>query len=169
MTFYALFIYFIILIKIVFIVSKLLTRYLEHKKSEKYQETLLSLEYISEKSEFIFVFCMSILLILLFNPYNKTFVITKETRILLFLYGIIIILTANWGAFIKEPRILTEIQGILGSYRKQKTATADTGPKVVNNTYVIDPNFINDYYTKKNVYDTIDTIDTIDTKKQTAI
>jgi hypothetical protein len=55
--------------------------------------------------EFIFVFLMSFLLIYLFNPrtsrLNK---VTGETKLLLYLFGFVLLLTANWETFITEAK-----------------------------------------------------------------
>ena len=50
---------------------------------------------------------MAVLLILLFNPrYKKKIEIFGEVKYLLFLFGIILILTSNWSIFIQHSYIL---------------------------------------------------------------
>ena len=92
-------IYFTFFIKIIFIGSAISIKYLEHKNKNANTQTLV---FWKERSEFIFKACLSLILILLFNPRKKTPLIDTETKLLLYLYGFIVILQANWGQFIKE-------------------------------------------------------------------
>jgi hypothetical protein len=91
-------IYFTFFVKIIFITSTLYLKYLEHQ-----HKTNQTLSYWKDRSEFIFKACLSVILIILFNPHRKTPpVINSETRLLLYLYGFIVILQANWKQFIKD-------------------------------------------------------------------
>ena len=91
-------IYFTFFIKFVFITSTLYLKYLEHE-----HKTNQTLSYWKDRSEFIFKACLSVILIILFNPRRKTpLVINSETKVLLYLYGFIVILQANWKQFIKD-------------------------------------------------------------------
>jgi hypothetical protein len=93
-------IYFTFFIKIIFIGSAISIKYLEHKNKNANTQTLV---FWKERSEFIFKACLSLILILLFNPRRKTpLIINTETKLLLYLYGFIVILQANWGQFLKE-------------------------------------------------------------------
>ena len=57
---------------------------------------------------------MSILLIYLFNPrVDRNTLIDKETKLLLFLFGFILLITAKWDVFIKESPLLKMIQNIV--------------------------------------------------------
>ncbi len=132
MKYYDMFIYFIIFIKVIFIFSKIGTKYYDHKlknaKDEKeksnMRETLEKLKYWEERAEFIFIACMSILLIYIFNPrWTVHPRINHETRLLFYLYGCIIILTADWGLFFKETKWFSYIQGILGRSQHKNTNT----------------------------------------------
>ena len=59
-----------------------------------------TVKYWKGRVEFVFVILMSIVLIYLFYPRAKTPVIVdSHTRLLLFLYGIITIFTADWRQF----------------------------------------------------------------------
>jgi hypothetical protein len=65
--------------------------------------------------EFIFIFLMSLLLIYLFNPRKSRLnMVTGETKILLYLFGFILIITANWNTFITESKWFKKIQDVLG-------------------------------------------------------
>ena len=67
------FIYFTFFIKIIFVVSTLSLKYLEHKNKNKPVTTrMVNLTFWKERSEFIFKACLSVILIWLFNPRSKT-------------------------------------------------------------------------------------------------
>jgi hypothetical protein len=67
-----------------------------------------------ERTEFIFILLMAILLIFLFNPYkNKMYMINNETQLLLYLFGVVLIITANWKSFFKESDIFKKIQFVV--------------------------------------------------------
>lgn len=99
-------IYFIIFIKIIYLSTNLAVKYFKHtdaNKQKKYAGLISNLEYWSERTEFVFIISMSLLLMFLFNPWHvRVTSIDKETRMLLFLYGFIIIFTADWGLFFKQ-------------------------------------------------------------------
>lgn len=129
--YYNLFIFYIFSIKILFILCSTTEMYyqwknkklektekIENIKNEEYMKNLqliTDLEYWKRRFEFIYIMCMSILLIYLFNPYQKTLpLITKETRYLIFLFAFILITTANWSLFFKEPSLFIELQKSIG-------------------------------------------------------
>jgi uncharacterized membrane protein len=97
-----LFILFIVLIKIVFVLSAIGHLVLSHSSNINLQEKAdPKLTYWKERTEFIFIVSMSILLIYHFKPGNNK-PISEETALLFFLFGIILVLTAKWSLFIKE-------------------------------------------------------------------
>ena len=123
--YYNLFIFYIFSIKILFVLCSTLEMYdqWKNKKLEKREKTeniknlqqITDLDYWKRRFEFIYIMCMSILLIYLFNPYQKTLpLITNETRYLIFLFAFILITTANWSLFFKEPSLFKELQKSLG-------------------------------------------------------
>jgi hypothetical protein len=70
--------------------------------------------YWRERFEFIFVISMAILLIYLFRPSNANPPqINGETKILLYLFGFVTILIANWEVFIHEAPWFREVQAVL--------------------------------------------------------
>jgi surface polysaccharide O-acyltransferase-like enzyme len=57
---------------------------------------------------------MAILLIYLFNPINNNInLIDKEAKILLYLFGIVLLVTAKWSEFIHESKWFKYIQKIM--------------------------------------------------------
>ena len=97
-----LFILFIVLIKIVFVLSAIGHLVLSHTSNTKLQEKAdPKLTYWKERTEFIFIISMSVLLIYHFKPGNNK-QISEETALLFFLFGIILVLTAQWSLFIEE-------------------------------------------------------------------
>jgi len=76
------------------------------------EDLVKSIDFWREHIEFIFVSLMSVLLIIYFNPFiQKPPEINHESRILLFAYGIIVLLNADWSLFFKESVILNKFQG----------------------------------------------------------
>jgi len=71
-------------------------------------------EYLRSSCEFIVTALISLLLIYLFNPlYPKLYLIDKETKIVLFLFGIILLLTAKWNDFLRTDRLFALFQEFL--------------------------------------------------------
>ena len=96
------FIIFIILIKIVFIVSAIGHVFLSHSGNDELVEKLdPKLTYWKERTEFIFIASMAILLIYHFKP-GKNKPISEETALLFFLFGWILLFTAKWQLFFTE-------------------------------------------------------------------
>jgi len=96
------FIVFIIIVKILFVVFAALEIYY---KVEKKQDTVWSnwALYWKERLEFIFIISMAIVCIILFNPFSKgPLVLDEHVRLLLFVYGFIILITSNWHTFFGE-------------------------------------------------------------------
>ena len=115
------FIYFIIFIKIIFLIMTLSNIYFKkvsknNDNKNKNKDNIFDAKtiYWKERTEFIFIICMSILLIVIFNPrYNNERFLTKETKILLFIFGIILIISADWSIFITEAKWFTKIKHAL--------------------------------------------------------
>jgi hypothetical protein len=109
-----LYIYFIIAIKLGFIALAMAHIYLKVTKRED-TELNHKIEYWKERLEFVFVILMSILLIYIFAPrHDRSMEIEHEMKILLYLYGIITIITANWDVFFKEAKWFKDVQDVVG-------------------------------------------------------
>jgi hypothetical protein len=96
------FIVFIILIKIIFVLSAVGHLLLSHSGnyflSNKVDPQLI---YWKERTEFIFIASMSILLIYQFRP-GKNKPVDQETSLLFFLFGWVLLVTAKWNLFFAE-------------------------------------------------------------------
>jgi len=97
------FVLFIIGVKSVYSIayySHLIISHTDETFAKEYDDRIL---YWKKISEFIFVLCMSILLIYHFYPENgiiqRPILVDKETRLLFLLYGVILIFTAEWTVF----------------------------------------------------------------------
>lgn len=96
------FIFFIIFIKFIFIISAIGHLILSHSSSDKSEKLDPKFVYWKERTEFVFIISMSLLLIYHFHPRFARKPINDETGLLFFLFGVILIVTAKWGLFVKE-------------------------------------------------------------------
>jgi uncharacterized membrane protein YiaA len=107
----------IIIVKIIFIILAVTKVYVKHKEPNN-KKKIHNLEFWKKRVEFIFIALMSVLLIYLFNPrVNRINMIDYETKILLFLFGFILLLTADWNQFLQHSKIklFKDIQNVLGN------------------------------------------------------
>lgn len=109
---YSAFIIYIIFIKLAFIFLSMGKIVAKHQ-NPKNTKLINLLEFWRERVEFIFTICMAILLINIFYPGSKNLP-DQETKLLFFLFGVILLITAKWGSFFKESPTLLEIQHVLG-------------------------------------------------------
>ena len=93
---------FLIIIKCIFVGAALGHLVLAHTDTsfDKYDAQLV---YWKERTEFIFVVCMSLLLIYYFRPGHMK-PIDRETSLLFFLFGWILIITAKWSDFFASAK-----------------------------------------------------------------
>lgn len=88
----------------------------DEKNNKEYlpKSRCLKIQYWRERLEFLFIVLMSILIIYLFYPrQNRLNLITYETKKLLFVFGIILLIKAPWKIFIKESNWFKELQKVL--------------------------------------------------------
>jgi uncharacterized protein YhhL (DUF1145 family) len=105
------FITFLFIVKITYVILAI-TIIIKRKEDKSYDDIL----FWKQRVEFIFVALMAGLLIFLFNPLSpKIHLIDRETRFLLFIFGIILLVTAHWRAFFSKSKTLTDVQYILGN------------------------------------------------------
>jgi hypothetical protein len=106
------FIYLIIGIKLLFLLSTVsnlfLTKIIKNDELiEKYSEKL---HKIKEQTEFVFIFLTSLLLIAIFYPrQNNLKYIDSHVKLLFYLFGWILIITAKWNLFFHESPILQKV------------------------------------------------------------
>jgi hypothetical protein len=103
------FLFFIILIKVIFLGAAIGHLILSHLYNEKAQKLDPKLVYWKERTEFVFIISMSILLIYQFHPLLSKKPLDQETSLLFFLFGWILIFTAKWSLFIKEAHWYKQI------------------------------------------------------------
>ena len=116
MSAYNLLIILIIMIKVIFVLLKLTAFY---NRVMGIKDTLFSTNVLfwADRVEFIYTFLMAILIIALFKNAVKVGVLCiydKETIFLMYVFGFILLFTADWNEFISESTIITNIQNILG-------------------------------------------------------
>jgi hypothetical protein len=94
-------VFFIVFVKFIFLCSAVLHLTI----------TILSLDfdaidevavYWKEKSEFVFKISMAILMIYSFHPFRPPQNLSKEIKLLLYLFGFIIIFTSDWKNFVQS-------------------------------------------------------------------
>jgi len=105
-------IYIIIGIKVLFLLSALSNIFLTKiiKNDKLIQKFSHKLETIKHQTEFAFIFLTSILMIAIFNPReNNMKYINHHVKLLFFLFGIILIVTAKWNLFFHESIITKKI------------------------------------------------------------
>jgi hypothetical protein len=88
----------IVLIKVLFVCLAVMHLYMKikHRTDSELDKTIV---YLKGKIEFMFVLLMSLLLIYLFNPRVERSP-DKETKLLFFLFGIVLLITAKWNEFV---------------------------------------------------------------------
>ena len=98
---------FIIFIKVVFGISTLADLYLTKISKTKKPELDAKFLFWRQRAEFIFTISVSIILIMVFNPFSKApLEASFEIKILFFILAIILITGADWGQFIKDTPFL---------------------------------------------------------------
>jgi cytochrome bd-type quinol oxidase subunit 2 len=111
---YTIFVSLIFIVKICFILMSVSHIYM--RVTGKTDSDLdKKLVYWKERFEFVFILLMSILLIYLFNPrIDRSVMINGETKLLLYLFGIVLLITAKWEEFFNESKWFKYIQKSLG-------------------------------------------------------
>jgi hypothetical protein len=114
MTPYHIFLLVIVITKSIFIILALFDRYL--KFTNQGNSSLgTQVDFWKSRVEFVFIFLMSVLLLYLFNPRrDRKAMINKETEVVLYLFGIVLIITADWSDFFKESLLFKTIQNVIG-------------------------------------------------------
>jgi len=70
--------------------------------------------YWKERVEFVFIVLMSFMLMYLFYPRStEKIILDFETKFLLFIFGIILLIGVKWDIFIKESPIFKKVQEVV--------------------------------------------------------
>ena len=113
MSYFSNYVILVILIKVVFVILAVSHLFLKIKGKAD-SETDKKIVYWKERVEFVFIFLMSLMLIYLFNPRsNRDAKLDFETKILLYLFGFILLITAKWGVFIEESSTFKKVQQVV--------------------------------------------------------
>ncbi len=96
------FLLFIVVIKVIFVLAAIGHIILSHSANKKAAKADPKLVHWKERTEFIFIISMAILLIYHFNPRWPQKEINSETSLLFFLFGVVLIITADWNIFVTE-------------------------------------------------------------------
>ncbi len=100
----------IILVKVVFVILAVSHLYF-NIKGKTDSKTDKKIVFWKERVEFVFITLMSLMLIYLFNPRsNRNLELDFETKLLLYLFGFILLITAKWEIFFKESPLFKKIQ-----------------------------------------------------------
>jgi hypothetical protein len=106
----------IFLLKLIFMMLSLTHMYFNIKYPGEESDLDKKIVFWKQRVEFIFVFLMACLLIYLFFPARTKFVeINGETKLLFFIFGVVLLVTAKWGEFFSESRDFIRVQNILGA------------------------------------------------------
>jgi hypothetical protein len=104
------YVYIVILVKVIFII--LAVAHLSYKvKNQTNSPKDKKILYWKDRMEFIFTIMMALLIIYVFNPRTSKIIgLDTETKILLFLFGIILIISAKWNLFFEESVVFKKLQ-----------------------------------------------------------
>jgi hypothetical protein len=118
---YILFIFFIVFLKVIFLIASIGDVYLIFFSKEDHAALEEKFNYWKERTEFLFITCMSALLLIMFNPSHKpAWNLNIEERYLLYLFGLILIFTADWSIFINHAFWYPYISQFLPSWLKTR-------------------------------------------------
>lgn len=110
--FYAL-VYLVFFTKIMFITLGLISLYLQvtnKTDTEFYHKIFVGRGQV----RFLFDVLMAVLLIYVFYPRNvKTYLINKETALLFYIFGFLLLINANWDQFFGSSFIIKKIQTLI--------------------------------------------------------
>ena len=103
------YILFIVGLKVIFLLLLLAHLYLKNKS--QWNEVDEKILYWKERVEFLFVTCVAMLMLYIFNPRSaNTIFITNEIKILLFAFAFLILITENWEKFFNENKLIVNLK-----------------------------------------------------------
>lgn len=96
--------------KLLYMFSALYGYYLISKKKDE-TEVYEHVEYWKERFEFVFMICMSILILYYFSPLTgNTLKFDNETKFLFFVFGLILLIDVKWKLFFEQSLWFTMLQ-----------------------------------------------------------
>lgn len=105
----------IIVVKIAFIMLTILEKISPHIQATS-ALSHRKIAFWRERTEFIFIVMMAIFLIYLFSPKaSRVSLVQGEIKLLIYLFGIVLLITADWKTFFGESPLLHNIQTILST------------------------------------------------------
>ena len=115
MSYFHNYIYLIIFIKFIFLI--LAVSHLYMKATKKIDSDLdKRIVYWKERVEFVFVILMACLIIYVFNPrHDHKALIDSHTKLLLYLFGFVLLITAKWSTFFAESLWFKDVQDVIGA------------------------------------------------------
>lgn len=116
---YFLFLCLIVVVKVSFFAVAIFYHAIKRKDPADVQKQN-TLETLKEQLEFVYIILMSILLLINFNPWTPVSIDT-ETRVLFFIYGIIILLTSKYSTFAQQSFIKNSRSNSSTSTNKDNT------------------------------------------------
>lgn len=104
----------VFIVKIVFILLAI-TKLVLHVKKSKDKKLIAAVDFWKERMEFVFIALMSVLLIYVFYPRaNHITLLDTESKLLFYLFGFILLLSAKWELFIHNSVIVKHLQTVIG-------------------------------------------------------
>ena len=117
MNYFNAYIYLIFVVKIIFIILAIIHIYLKAKKKEN-TDFDKKIVFWKDRIDIIFVVLMSFLLIYLFNPRStQSVIINGNPKFLLYVFGIFLLITANWNIIFTPAPWFSNLQIIMGNNR----------------------------------------------------
>ena len=104
---------FVFFFKILFVILAILHLYFK-VNGKSGLETDKKIVFWKERVEFVFIFLMAFMLMYLFYPRStKPIILDFESKVLLFVFGVITLIGAKWNIFFKESPLLKKIQKVV--------------------------------------------------------
>lgn len=114
MKYYDMYITFAFFVKVIFIILALIHIFLKLRGKEN-SALDIKIKYWKERVEFAFAIIISLLLIYLFSPRkDRISVIDRETKMLLYLFGFVLFITAKWEDVFHESKWEYFLQKTIG-------------------------------------------------------
>lgn len=113
MSYFSWYVILVFVVKILLICLAVTNLYLKRNNMES-SDIGMKIQFWKYRVEFIFTFLMALLLIYIFNPRaNKVYKINYEVMLLLYLFGFVLLITANWNSFITEAIWFQDLKQII--------------------------------------------------------